>query len=330
MDHKATFCIFVTTLLLCHITQATRANRNLAEAVVKFVKEGTYHFQQEPPDAANLLPQYDFIIVGAGSSGCVLANRLSQVPDWNILLIEAGDHENYIMDIPLLTPLFQLTEANWQYKTEPSRHVCLGMKNKQCSYPRGKVVGGSSSINFMIYIRGNRRDYDHWEKLGNPGWGYDDVLPYFLEIENMTIPELIKNSRYHSTQGEMTISYAPYRTRLAEAFVEAGMEMGYKVVDYNGETQTGFSFLQTNTRNGTRWSASRAFLHPEKLSLKEEKSSDQDPDRPQHKNSVRCGVCSEQEKVCGVCQKGSDSVSRGCQLSTASDAVWYRTKAASY
>jgi choline dehydrogenase-like flavoprotein len=103
---------------------------------------------------------------------------------------------------------------------------------------------------------------DYWEKQGNPGWGYKDILPHFLEIEKMTISELAKNIQYHSTQGDVTISYAPYRTPLAEAFVEGGREMGHRIVDYNGETQTGFSFLQTTTRNGTRVSASRVFLHP--------------------------------------------------------------------
>lgn len=145
---------------------------------------------------------------------------------------------------------------------QPSNTVCQSMRNRQCTCPRGKVVGGSSVINFMIYTRGNRRDYDHWEQLGNSGWGYKHVLPYFQEIENMTIPELAKDTRYHSTRGEVAISYAPYRTPLADAFVEGGMELGHRHVDYNGETQTGFSYLQTTTDNGTRCSSSRAFLHP--------------------------------------------------------------------
>lgn len=231
-------------------------------AVTNFIAEGTKHFEEEPRDEKNILPEYDFIIVGAGSAGCVLANRLSEFPHWNVLLIEAGGKENYVMDIPLLVAPLQVSEANWKYKLEPSENVCLGMKGRQCLLPRGKVMGGSSTINFMIYTRGNRHDYNLWEKLGNPGWGSEDVLPYFLKLENMTIPDLRRDTKYHSTRGELPVSYAPYHTPLADAFLEAGRAMGYRTVDYNGETQVGFSYLQASMKNGTRWSASRAFLHP--------------------------------------------------------------------
>ena len=235
---------------------------SLMEGYANFIREGTQHFNSEPPDVRNLLPEYDFIIVGAGSAGCALANRLSQISNWNVLLIEAGRQENYVMDIPMLATLLQFSEVNWKYKTEPSEHVCLGMENRQCSYPRGKVVGGSSSINYMIATRGNRRSYDHWESLGNPGWGYKDLLPHFLQIEDMRIPELVKDRKYHSTGGELAITRVPYHTPLAEAFVQGGKEMGYREVDYNGKYQTGFSLLQSTMTNGTRLSASRAFLHP--------------------------------------------------------------------
>ena len=235
---------------------------SITEGYAKFIREGTQHFKNEPQDTKNLLAEYDFIIVGAGSAGCALANRLSQISNWKILVIEAGRQENYIMDIPMLAALLQFTEANWMYKTEPSDYVCLSMDKKQCSYPREKVVGGSSVINIMIATRGNKRNYDYWESLGNTGWGYESILPYFLEIEDMRIPELVKDKKYHSTGGELAISRNPYRTPLAEAFVEGGKEMGYREVDYNGEYQTGFSYLQTTGKNGTRWSASTAFLHP--------------------------------------------------------------------
>jgi choline dehydrogenase len=145
---------------------------------------------------------------------------------------------------------------------EPSGNVCLGMKSAKCALPRGKVMGGSSTTNYMMYVRGNRYDYDRWEKLGNNGWGYKDVLPYFLKHENMMVPELSKDKTYHATTGEMPVTYAPYRTPLADAFLKAGKEIGQRVVDYNGKTQVGFSYLQATMKNGTRWSASRAFLHP--------------------------------------------------------------------
>ena len=243
--------------------EADRESRfGLTEGVANFIKEGTQHFEEEPKDEPNLLPEYDFIIVGAGSAGCVLANRLSEITNWNILLIEAGGKENYIMDIPLIVPSLQMTEANWKYKLESTGTVCLAFNNNQCTVPRGKVMGGSSTINFMLYTRGNKKNYDRWEELGNPGWGYKDVLPYFLKLENISIPELSKDKVYHSTSGEVPVNYAPYRTPLADAFLEAGKELGYNVVDYNGEKQIGYSYVQTNTRNGSRWSASRTFLHP--------------------------------------------------------------------
>ncbi|GFG37716.1 hypothetical protein Cfor_11790 [Coptotermes formosanus] len=231
-------------------------------SAMNFIKEGTAHFEQEPKDEKNILPEYDFIIVGGGTAGCVLANRLSEVRNWKVLLIEAGGKENYVMDIPLIAQLLQFSEANWKYNMEPSGNVCLGMKSGKCSLPRGKVIGGSSTINYMIYTRGNRYDYDRWEKLGNNGWGFKDVLPYFLKHENMMIRELGEERLYHATNGEMPVTYAPYRTPLADAFLEAGKEMGQRVVDYNGKTQVDFSYLQATMRNGTRWSASRAFLHP--------------------------------------------------------------------
>jgi choline dehydrogenase len=262
MDQKTALRILLEISLLSHITQSERSNWGLTEAVMKFFQEGGNHFQQEPKHKTTLLPEYDFIIVGAGSAGSAVANRLTRNSGWNVLLIEAGRSENFVMDIPVLATLHQFSDANWKYKMQPSNTVCLGMEERQCTSPRGKVVGGSSTINFMIYTRGNRRDYDYWEELGNAGWGYRNVLPYFLEIENMTIPELAKDTRYHSTRGEVVISYAPYRTPLSDAFVEGGVELGHRIVDYNGEAQTGFSYLQTTTGNGTRWSANRAFLFP--------------------------------------------------------------------
>jgi choline dehydrogenase len=267
-----TLLLFINFIQLGFVSANWDSNGGLAEAVINFLRgkeavknfliEGTKHFEEEPQDGKNILPEYYFIIVGAGSAGCVLANRLSEFPHWKVLLIEAGSKENYVMDIPLLVSPLQFSEANWKYKLEPSGNVCLGMKGKQCSVPRGKVMGGSSTINFMIYTRGSRHDYYRWEKLGNPGWGYKDVLPYFFKLENMTIPELRKDKRYHSTRGELPISYAPYHTPLANAFLEAAKEMGHMTVDYNGETQVGFSYLQATMQNGARWSASRAFLHP--------------------------------------------------------------------
>ena len=256
---------YLTSFLLCLLLNGNEACRpqitGLLEGLENFINEGTQFSGEEPPDTQDILGEYDFIVVGAGSTGCVVANRLSEISDWNVLLIEAGDKENYVMDIPLIANLMPLTDANWRYKTVANGKCCLSMQNGQCAFHRGKVMGGSSTINFMASTRGNRRDYDRWEEMGNPGWGYKGVLPYFLKSENMTIPELADNTKYHSTSGELSISYAPYRTPLADASVQAGTELGYSVIDYNGETQTGFSYIQSTTKNGTRMSSSRAFLH---------------------------------------------------------------------
>ncbi|GFG28583.1 hypothetical protein Cfor_11704 [Coptotermes formosanus] len=234
----------------------------LLEGLVKFTLEGGKFSEEEPPDAKKVLREYDFIMVGAGSAGSVVANRLSNISEWDVLLIEAGRKENYIMDVPLPAHLWTLTDANWKNKNVPNGKSCLSLENEHCSFHRGKVMGGTSTINFMASTRGNRRNYDNWRDLENPGWGYDDVLKYFLKSENMTIPELANDKKYHSTSGELTVSYAPYRTPLADAFVQGGAELGYNITDYNGATQTEFSYLQSTTKPGTRMSASRAFLHP--------------------------------------------------------------------
>lgn len=215
----------------------------------------------EPPDTKFLLPEYDFIIVGAGTAGCVVANRLSENPQWKILLIEAGGPENYLMDVPILANFIQFTDANWDYQTESSDKFCLAMDYQQCKWPRGKVIGGSSVLNYMIYTRGNRRDYDNWASLGNEGWSFDDVLPYFKKIETFMVPGPY-NLSYHNYDGYLAVSYAPYKTKIAKAIVESSVEAGFKHLDYNGPTQVGTSRFQVTIRDGVRDSSSRAYLHP--------------------------------------------------------------------
>lgn len=137
----------------------------------------------------------------------------------------------------------------------------MGMDNGQCNFPRGKVIGGSSVLNYMIYTRGNRRDYDNWARMGNTGWSYKEVMPYFKKIENFSIPELF-DPHYHSRDGYLNVEYAPFRTKIGEAIVDAGIQNGLKYVDYNGAVQTGISFLQVSMKDGVRESSSRAYLHP--------------------------------------------------------------------
>ncbi|XP_031329963.1 glucose dehydrogenase [FAD, quinone]-like, partial [Photinus pyralis] len=133
------------------------------------------------------------------------------------------------------------------------------------NWVRGKVLGGSSVLNTMLYVRGNRRDFDRWRDLGNEGWGYDDVLPYFLKSEDQRNPYLARNKKYHATGGYQTIQESPYNTPLGIAFLQAGQEMGYDIRDINGEQQTGFALFQFTMRRGTRCSAAKAFLRPVRL-----------------------------------------------------------------
>ncbi|KAK9730768.1 GMC oxidoreductase [Popillia japonica] len=204
---------------------------------------------------------YDFIIVGGGSAGAVLANRLSENPDWDVLLLEAGPDEEVTSDLPLMFPALQLSPLDWKFKTEPGDKYCLSMKERRCNWPRGKVLGGSSTINAMLYIRGNKKDYDDWAELGNDGWSYEDVLPYFRKSENMTISQY-RNDPYHGRNGYLTIENYRYHSVLSGWFLAAGQDLGYQVRDVNGETQTGFTIAHGTLRDGLRCSTAKAFLRP--------------------------------------------------------------------
>lgn len=204
---------------------------------------------------------YDFIVIGAGSAGAVIANRLSENPHWSVLLLEAGDDEHVLGDLPMLMPALHLTEKDWQFRTEPDEGYCLSMKDGVCAWPRGKSLGGSSAINAMLYARGNKRDFDIWEDLGNYGWSYDKILHYFKKSEEMRIPEF-RDDPYHGKDGYLSIEYFRFRQPLYKYFMSAVQEMGYGIIDINGETQTGFCTPQGTLRDGLRCSTSKAFLRP--------------------------------------------------------------------
>ncbi|CAH0405863.1 unnamed protein product [Chilo suppressalis] len=205
--------------------------------------------------------EFDFIIVGAGSAGCVLANRLTEIPEWKILLIEAGGNENFFSDIPIFAAFLSTTPMNWMYNSEPEQKACRDLRGNVCFLPRGKVLGGSSVLNFLIYQRGHPDDYDDWAKMGNHGWSYSEVLPYFKKSENIKISSL-RNSTYHGRGGYLDIEYAPYKSPLERLFKRAGEELGYEWRDPNGEQVIGFSKPQATMRNGRRCSTSKAFLEP--------------------------------------------------------------------
>jgi choline dehydrogenase len=199
---------------------------------------------------------YDYIIIGAGSAGCTLANRLSEDPKIKVLLLEAGGRDTRKeIHIPLAFSKLFKGPCDWAYYTEPEER--LG--NRSMYWPRGKVLGGSSSINAMIYIRGNRADYDQWRDLGNPGWGYADVLPCFKKAENQERGE----SAYHGASGPLRVSDLRTVNPLSDAFIAAGEEAGFqRNADFNGESQEGFGFYQVTQSGGKRHSAAAAFLHP--------------------------------------------------------------------
>ncbi|KAL3271312.1 hypothetical protein HHI36_021801 [Cryptolaemus montrouzieri] len=211
-----------------------------------------------------LLEKYDFIVVGAGSAGAVVANRLSEEKDWKVLLLEAGRDETIISDVPIMAGFLQLSYFDWKYKTEPQGQACLAMKNGRCNWPRGKVLGGSSVLNYMLYLRGNKKDYDIWESLGNPGWGYKDALHYFKKSEDNQNPYLAKTP-YHSKGGFLTVSDASYQSPLLTSFIEAGKQLGYENRDLNGQFQSGFMVAQGTVRRGARCSTAKAFLRPIRL-----------------------------------------------------------------
>lgn len=206
---------------------------------------------------ADLEGEYDHIIVGAGSAGCVVANRLSESGNRRVLLLEAGGRDNWIWFHIPVGYLFAIgnPRSDWMFETvaEP------GLNGRKLNYPRGKVLGGSSAINAMISMRGQAADYDHWKSLGLPGWGWDDVLPVFRRIEDHFLGE----SRVHGTGGEWRVEAPRVRWDILDAVRQAAQDMGVEPVgDFNTGDNEGSSYFHVNQKGGVRWSAARGFLKP--------------------------------------------------------------------
>ena len=203
------------------------------------------------------MESFDYVIAGAGSAGCLLANRLSADPRNKVLVLEAGGMDNWIwLHIPV-GYLFAIgnPRVDWMFETVAE----AGLGGRTLNYPRGKVIGGSSAINAMIYMRGQAADYDGWRELGLAGWGWDDVLPYFLRHQDHIAPK----GEYHRAGGEWRVEHPRVRWEILEAIRAAGAQAGIAPVeDFNGGDNSGSSYFQVNQRSGLRVSAARAFLKP--------------------------------------------------------------------
>ena len=205
----------------------------------------------------NINNEFDYIIIGGGTAGCVLAGRLTENPNTTVCMLEAGGSDNnaFIQAPVGIAAILPTKLKNWAFETIPQ----AGLNGRKGYQPRGKALGGSSSINAMLYVRGNRWDYDNWAALGNDGWSYDDVLPYFKKSEGNEVFD----NEYHNTQGPLGVSNPSDASDLNGKFIASCVQHGIKEnPDYNGAEQDGAFIYQRTIKNGERCSAAKAFLTP--------------------------------------------------------------------
>lgn len=200
---------------------------------------------------------FDFIIIGGGSAGCVLADKLSASGQYNVCLLEAGKADkSWLIHLPIgVIGLMKSQQLNWQFNSQPEKHL----NKREIFTPRGKTLGGSSSINAMLYVRGQKQDYDHWHSLGNTGWSYEDVLPYFKALEHQERGA----SLYHGVHGPLNVADSVSKPAIHEDFIQSAIAAGYpENNDFNGPCQEGIGYYQVTQKDGLRHSAAKAFLTP--------------------------------------------------------------------
>nr|XP_026497751.1 glucose dehydrogenase [FAD, quinone]-like [Vanessa tameamea] len=207
------------------------------------------------------IKEYDFIVVGAGSAGCVVANRLSEIKGWKILLLEAGGEEPDVTSVPAFATALGRSNIDWKYTTQPEKLTCRSLKGQTCTWTSGKTMGGSSAINYLVYMRGNSHDYNNWAEMGNYGWTYNEVLPYFKKSENNR-DQASKDSYYHSVNGPLTVERFSYTDINTVMLVAAFKEKGLPVKDLNEEDNFGTNIGLSTSRNGRRVSTNIAFIKP--------------------------------------------------------------------
>ncbi|CAG9770306.1 unnamed protein product [Ceutorhynchus assimilis] len=265
------FFILIKLFLLVKCSKNERKIQyyeNIIDANEKLIQK--FHY---PSDASQYRPTnnnikdygtFDFIIIGSGSAGSVIANRLTEMKNFTVLLVEAGGFANDFVRIPAKCgDVLLLNEFNWFYRTVPQTTSCLGMIDQRCPYSRGKGIGGSSLVNGMVYSHGFSDNYDKMA-IDNPGWSYEEVLPYFKKLERFkkNVDDVKVDFAYHGYKGPVSVEYFPTNRHFTDLFIKAAKSSGYKSVDYNGCSPFGASKSQAVHKKGQRWDAGRAYIEP--------------------------------------------------------------------
>ncbi|XP_043270263.1 glucose dehydrogenase [FAD, quinone]-like [Venturia canescens] len=237
--------------------------QSLLVAQCSLSKDSNYPADRKSEVLANLDESYDFVVVGGGSAGSVTASRLSENPNWKVLLIEAGKNPSIASHVPALVLTLQGSEEDYAYEVEPDEKSCQAMKKKRCIWAKGKALGGSSVINAMLYVRGNDRDYDEWAARGNPGWSFEEVLPYFKKSENYPAELVAKvGGKLFGSGGPLSLQTFNYSdTNAQEILLDAVRELGLPVFEaVNDGTYVGYGRAHGTVENGARKNVAEAFL----------------------------------------------------------------------